>query len=172
MEDERTAVSVATVLPGRPVSSVSATDGERRENWVSLLSCYPVLLLDCHRQRENRKSSSRFSKDSEQWWSWCGRLSDVMEADLMEHVFEKKKMHCLQMITRHNSAPSLLRFFWSIAGVFVYKFWGWNWNEKVMHYLTKSQHFGLDICNRILRNDEAGGERKVLRNLVLLLASI
>lgn len=41
-----------------------------------------------------------------------------------------------------------------------------------MHYLTKSQHFGLDICNRILRNDEAGGERKVLRNLVLLLASI
>ncbi|XP_020928709.1 FERM and PDZ domain-containing protein 2 isoform X3 [Sus scrofa] len=31
MEDERTAVSVATVLPGRPVSSVSATDGPKFE---------------------------------------------------------------------------------------------------------------------------------------------
>lgn len=32
MGEECTAVSLATVSPGRPASSVSATDGERREN--------------------------------------------------------------------------------------------------------------------------------------------
>ena len=60
-----------------------------------LLSCHPVLLLNCQLQRESRKAPSGLSKDSEQWWSSCGQLSDAMEANLMEHV-SRKKMHSPQ----------------------------------------------------------------------------
>ena len=38
MGDECTAVSLATVLPGRPASSVSATDGERELSVTIVMS--------------------------------------------------------------------------------------------------------------------------------------
>ena len=138
---ECTAVSLATALPGKPASCISQWQMVRGER----IECYYCHVILCCFWMVNSNGkvgrlSLGFQKDSEQWWSWCGQLSDVVEANLIKCV-SGKIMHCSRMTARHNSATKTSEGFWSPAGMFVLSIWAWNWNERVMHFSEQSSTF-------------------------------